>query len=573
MTKKISELQPLQSNVEAQNTCTPCLIQCRQGVCVYYKERYLYSKYDPAKAIVNLISSLEIKSDTLILIFSPCLWLGLNELLQKISSSNKIAAFEFDKNLYNFSSEILQNNFSPFKNSDSFINFFNNENISDFINFIQKNHLKRVLKIDFSAGVNFCKTQYEQIFKLSESVINQFWKNRLTLIKFGRNYSKNIFKNLLSLSNSIPFEIFSKKIEKPILVLGAGESLDFTILELKKIFLKNERARKNIFIICVDAALNPLLENAIFPDAVVSVESQLAIEKAFIGRAKSSKILLFCDLVNRSSIKKIVGGDFCYFLSNFSNLNFFEKLKQFDIMPPLFAPMGSVGLVAMEIALRLHASSNTNILFSGLDFSYSLGITHAKKTMAHKNFLMSTNRLKSIFNFDAAFGEKTQKIVSKDNRVMITSVALKNYALLFIDLFSSEKNIFDASRTGIDLHFEKINLENFLLNNKFERFQNQQNFTNQNQQNNFSKEKILTFIKSEKTELEKLKDILINGDNSIFRDKNILLSEQIEREIFDKEYLFIHFADAYKMPRTQSFYNRIRIEIDFFLKIFSLKKS
>ncbi len=67
-----------QLTTENQNFETPSLVETRQGVSVLYKDHFLYSKYDPSKAILNIISNLSIPEYSIILIFSPVLWLGLN---------------------------------------------------------------------------------------------------------------------------------------------------------------------------------------------------------------------------------------------------------------------------------------------------------------------------------------------------------------------------------------------------------------------------------------------------------------------------------------------------------------
>lgn len=551
------------NNIENKNDA-PCLINCGQGVSVLYKERYLYSKYNPEKAIKNIISNIQITDDSLVLIFSPALWIGLQDLLQKLGNNCKIVAFEFDKNLYDFSIQHLKEEFS------NRITFFNSENQFEFIHFIQSEHFKKVIKIVFSAGVNFFKQQYEELFDLTESIVNQFWKNRLTLIKFGRLFSKNIFKNLIYLPHSIPIQNFYNSIEKTILVLGAGESLNITINQLKKI------DRDNFFIIAVDAALNLLLKNKIIPDAVVAVESQIAIQKAYIGLPKNSKTLLICDLVSRHNIPKIVNGKTTFFISNFANITFFDKLKSFDILPNMIQPLGSVGLVAMKIALLFRNSAKTKILFSGLDFAYTCGITHAKETMSHIQSLISTTKLKSIYNIDAAFSTGTNFVNSKNNQKMITTISLQNYANLFIDLFLDEENIFDLRSSGIDLKFNDTDIQKLKNKNSYSKNSDLQKqlFTNQDlniiQQ---KKENILNFIQNEINDLSILKDILINGENSSLRQKLIPLPIQINNIIKDKEYLFIHFPDAFGKTNMQSFYNRLKIEIMFFLKELKISKS
>ena len=52
------------------------------------------------------------------------------------------------------------------------------------------------------------------------------WKNRVTLTKFGRRYSYNFFSNLSVLSQTVPISNYFQKISKPVLIFGAGQSID-----------------------------------------------------------------------------------------------------------------------------------------------------------------------------------------------------------------------------------------------------------------------------------------------------------------------------------------------------------
>lgn len=540
---------------ENQNFETPSLVETRQGVSVLYKDHFLYSKYDPSKAILNIISNLSIPEYSIILIFSPVLWLGLKELLAKLPATSSIAVFEYEKPLFDFAQENFPNELKDHLNNK--IQIFNKSGIKNYFTFIQKQHFRKCLKIDFSAASALYKDDYNKIFTLTQRVIDQFWKNRLTLIKFGRLYSKNIFKNLTLLSDAIPLASLYKSVTKPILVLGAGESLNTTILELKKNFSK-------FFIICVDAAAAPLLDNGITPDAIIAVEGQQVIEQSYIGTPADSKCLLIMDLVSRNHIPYITKGKYSFFVSNYADMNFFDLLKNYNLLPPVIKPLGSVGLVSMEIALKLRKDINIPVLFSGLDFSYSIGITHAKGTASHKALLSSTSKLKSVFNISSAFNTGTSSIICANGKKMITSKALESYALLFNENFEDEQNIFDIRTSGINLTSAKADLDHFieslpanLNSNSYELNLNYQAIP---------KSSITSFLQNEKQALEELKDLFTYAENSALRKKDISLNEQIDSILTNREYLFIHFPDAVGPTNPQSYYNRIRIELDFFLK-------
>ena len=544
-----------QLTTESQNFETPSLVETRQGVSVLYKDHFLYSKYDPSKAILNIISNLSIPEYSIVLVFSPVLWLGLKELLDKLPESSSIAVFEYEKPLYDFALENFPKELKDhFKNK---IQIFNKSDIKNYFTFIQKQHFRKCLKIDFSAGSALYKDDYDDILSLTQKVIDQFWKNRLTLIKFGRLYSKNIFKNLTLLSDAIPLTSLYQTVNKPILVLGAGESLDITILKLKKNFSR-------FFIICVDAAASPLLDNGITPDAIIAVEGQQVIEKSYIGSPADSKCLLIMDLVSRNHIPYITKGKYSFFISNYADMNFFELLKGSNLLPPVIKPLGSVGLVAMEIALKLRKDINIPVFFSGLDFSYSVGITHAKGTAAHKGLLFSNNKLKSVYNISSAFNTGTSSITSIDGTKMITSKALESYALLFNETFEDEQNIFDIRTSGINLTSAKVDF-NQILNSISDDLNKTNSKFNPDYQP-IERSSITSFLQNEKQALEELKDLFTYAENSSFRKRDITLNEQIDNILSNREYLYIHFPDAVGPTNPQSYYNRIRIELDFFLK-------
>jgi uncharacterized protein YeeX (DUF496 family) len=70
-------------------------------------------------------------------------------------------------------------------------------------------------------------------------------------------------------------------------------------------------------------------------------------------------------------------------------------------------------------------------------------------------------------------------------------------------------------------------------------------------------EKVKKFLIDELKSLEELRTILITGKKT----------EKIIPIIKEREYLYLHFPDGYKEPTLDiSFLNRIRAEIDFFIK-------
>ena len=232
----------------------PCPVKTAQGFSVKYKGRFLYSKYNPSANILRSISSLNILPGTLILCISPCLCYGIEELAEILPDDCFLAGCERDEELFNIADEACKNfecrkngKFVMLKSKELFslpenINRYGENNFSMF----KAGIFRRAVKIDFSAGADFYADFYAELFSAVTDSIGRFWKNRLTLIKFGKRYSRNFFLNLSQSADSYSLPV----IRKPILVAGAGESLERTVAELAK----NMHLRENFFIISADAA-------------------------------------------------------------------------------------------------------------------------------------------------------------------------------------------------------------------------------------------------------------------------------------------------------------------------------
>ena len=559
-----------------------------EAYTVQYKNRFLYSKYNPEKNIISAIEKTEILPGTLVIIFSPCLFYGIEALAKKcgaeLGKSVFIIAVEAEEKLRQFS---LEQNSRLESLPKGALQFFPNDaldaqGINLFLQELSSSYRKKIaglslpppgifrraIRFDFSGGVFFHADFYAQFFALSQNGIAQFWKNRLTLVKLGRLFCKNIFKNLPLASSGISFEGLEKKIEMPILVLGAGESLEKTILELKELGEKIE----DIFIIAVDAALAPLLSAGIKIDAVVANEAQIAIEKAYIGTKGAAaflrkKPILFCDLVSRHTIPRITEFPPCFFFSEFEKNNFCAKLEECGILPRKIPPLGSVGLSATYIATLLRKDDGVPILISGLDFSFSCGKTHANGTMAHKARLLQHCRTAPCENYAAAFSQGAEKIFAKNGKRVFTTKNLSGYAALFQSIFSSAKNIFDCGEEGLNLGIARANSIPF---GKREFYFEKQNFFDEK---NETKKNAIDFLQEEKRALLALADILSNGENAESREKAIPYNEQIMRLLESREYLYLHFPDGESPKLEKNFLNRVRAQIDFFLKEIDLAAS
>lgn len=534
-----------------QKPCAVQKIETSQGFSVSYKEHLLYSKYNPRKNIITAVENLQLLSGTIILCCSPVLGYGIKELLQKLPENCFIILCEAEQELFDFTTtekslELSDNRIINCKPEE-----LNNLPLKLY-DLAVTGLYKRVIRLDMSAGTQFQKDYYDKLFTACSDSVMTFWKNRITLTKFGRRYSKNLFENLHYLSDSKPITDFFNTIEKPIIVFGAGESTQKLINGLLHRCAPRNDVFKSFYILCADTALQPLLKNGIHPDGVFIEEAQAVITKAFIGVPED--IQIFAGLSSIPTLAhKTANKNISYFFTEYTKAKFIENLKSKSFMPPANMPFGSVGLTAVYYALKFRKDESVPVYVTGLDFSYSTGVTHTKNALAHILRLITGNRLISIANYSAAYGTAAEQFIDKSGRKFITTPSLKNYAAMFNNLFGNTKNLFDSGECGIPLAIPKAFPEpsdKNEMNIKTTVFSQSQN------------EEIQNYLENEKKSLEYLRELL-TGKTEFTGEE---LSEEIKKIVEPREYLYLHFPDGYKFTLNQSFLNRIRTELDFFLK-------
>ncbi|MBR1721264.1 MAG: DUF115 domain-containing protein [Treponema sp.] len=547
----------------------PCLVETAQGFSVSYKNRLLYFKYSPDKAISGTIKNLDILPGTLILALSPALWLGLPSLLKKLPENCLVLGIETDKKLHELAQSQLEKQKSailkdsqgqvfllPYEENDFIVNILTGERKSSAFTLPPPSTFRRAIALEMSAGVQFSREKYTLISSLAQNSIASFWKNRITLIKLGRLYSRNLFKNLPLLTQAADFRSLFHQIDRPIFVFGAGESLEASI---KTIGVK---LIQKAFVVSVDAAAPALKAYGIPIDAVIAVEGQLAIEKAYIG-ASAKDSLIIADTSSRPAVLKHSKTGFSFFASKYTDASFFKDLSEKEFFPPSLPPLGSVGLTATYIALCLRKDTNVAVFLTGLDFSFSLGRTHAKATPAHINQLCSSNRFKPIENYRAAFRSGASRIQGKGKNFVFTDTALSSYAKSFTDFFSGVPNLFDAGEQGLFLGLSQIEPEK--IKSYLSGISCPSLHLTDILKTKDKKSAIKEYLTEEEKALNRIKELLMFGKD--VESCSSTIEEELSCLISKREYLFLHFPDGYKCDTSDlSFLKRVRSQLDFFLK-------
>lgn len=546
-------------------TQKPCLVQTGQGFSLSYQNRLLYSKYAPQKAIVQTVERLPLLPHTLILCVSPCLWHGLPELLAKLPTHCFVLGIEADEHLHEVAATSLQNLLAQRQTGNGApppVALLRTDEIMDIVEIISTgkgraaslpplHSFRRAIMLEMSGGTAFHADDYRRIARAAQDTIAAFWKNRATLTKLGRLFSRNLFRNLAALPRSVPLAAYHKTVERPIVVFGAGESAGQTIAAMPC------GTWRSCFVLAVDAALPVLVASGITPHAIVAVESQLAIEKAYIGCTKTNATI-FADMSSRQQVTAHTTGAVCYIASRFADTRFLADLRARGLLPPDVPALGSVGLTATYLALNLRATSDVPVYVTGLDFSFSPGATHTRGAPAHTARLAAANRLMPAAHYNAAFRTGAGFAQGK-NGAVCTDRALSGYAQQFAGFFGGTKNLFDLGASGLPLGIARADGIADTPPSPYIYRKNELSFGDDLQQHTDA------FFAQEIAALERLKDLLTHGERAA--SPGTTAREEIAQMLARREYLYLHFPDGYQCNADDlSFLKRVRGEIDVFLK-------
>ncbi len=546
----------------------PCLVETPQGFSVIYRNRLLYSKYSPARQILAKIASLRPMPGTAFLCCSPVLTYGLSELLSLIPEGCAVICCEYDDALRNF--EENSGGFRGLIESDGRI-FFPDRNDLMRLPLILNTRgaalgegrkplpppgtFRRAVRIDFSAGINPHQEFYAELERACMESVRRFWTNRFTLVRFGRKYSENMFRNLSRITETTPIGNFFGQTDRPIIVFGAGESADFP---------SSIEDRERYCVLCADTALRPLAARGIIPDGVFIEEAQNVITEAFIGTAEYG-IRIFAGLTAVPSILEAAKDPrkVSFFASRYTDSDFLDRMAEEPFFPPENIPLGSVGLTAVFYALKFRRNRDIPVFTYGLDFSYSAGRTHMRGTFHGTAALSASSRLVPPDNYSAAFSETAVRMTGKDGKDVFTTPALLGYRDTFTAMFGNTPSLLDSGCTGLPLGIPSgrpaPHPYSADAKEKDTDFPDGDNFSD-------GVYKSLTaYFRGELDALTELKRLLTGGAAGTGN-----LAELIEEKAEPREYLYLHFPDGWKFSTDLPFLKRISIETDFFIKKFRL---
>jgi len=527
----------------------------------------LLSPHDPVRRCEKTADAVAIKDRTLYFCPSPLYGWGVARflsLLEKEAPGSGVLCIEADPELY----ELSLKNIEACVTGNSKFRITNITQAEELLAFVNDNWGARIFRrveiIRFTGGWRLSADLYDSLCETLRNGIASDWSNVLTLTKLGRLYIRNAFRNLdlIHQYNSITEISFG---DSPVLVMGAGPSLDETLDALAECFADTlgDPGKRAFRIVCVDTCLGVLKERDIKPDIAVILESQHWNLNDFIG-CKGWEVSAAADLSALPQSTRVLGGQGFLFMTPWTNLRVFKRLREKKLLPAGIEPLGSVGLTAVEIARR---AGSGKIIISGLDFSYTADKYHTRGTPGHRAALNTQSRFKRIVN-KAAFGDYSFAAVSKSGISVKSDPVMRHYRDLFEQEFGGTERIFDIEGSGLPLGARTLSIEE-AVNVLSQEQRVSGNFQKRKYKGAEEKKQELNFFTGNEMEmLEELKDILTGGKAADKRRLGFIIDEC--------DYLWAHFPDFAGGLNADidnlSFLKRLRAELDPMIDLLSAKQ-
>ncbi|MDR0316279.1 MAG: DUF115 domain-containing protein [Treponema sp.] len=534
----------------------------------------LLSGIDPAGRAERIADAVPLLERTLYLCPSPLYGYGLERLLARLAPHSALLCIEADAELFALSRE----HFSAALKTNQQLRLTNVTDAAALCALTRQTWgpraFRRVEMVRLSGGWQLFPELYESLADALRREIALDWGNALTLTKLGRRYIRNAMRNLALIPCCPSLEKLSFG-DAPVLVLGAGPSLDKLLKGLLLRYGEGIKAphTRPFRIVCVDTCLPSLREWGITPDLAVILESQHWNLRDFIG-SSGWKVPAAMDISALPRSAEILRGGLFLFFTPWTELRIFGRLKALGLLPATLAPLGSVGLSAVEIARRV---SRGIIITGGIDFSFTLDAYHARSTPGHLSKLSAQSRFVSLLNAGPAFAHAAYSIAAKSGQQVRSNPAMRNYRDLFQQEFASDPRLFDIAGSGLPLGVKTILPEEAFaaLDTGFskEAEKIEDSCAVPLAEQSACAEKLRAFIHDEAERLRLLRDMLCGSAAPSL--------EQLDTLIDECDYLWGHFPDyagaggrrpdmaelAAGSPLALSFLKRLRAEIDSFLKL------
>jgi hypothetical protein len=390
----------------------PLLVDTGRGFSVTWQGRHLYSSRDPRASVQRRINGWEPQEDTLYLIPSPLLGYGFKELKEKLPPGSFLLGVERYQELMALAQPYLTDDIFDGIRSQ-IIRTESAAALSRYVTELGLDRFKRCRRIDLTGGSRLAAEFYGELEQALGRLIFQHWQTRASLVRMGPLWFRNIWRN---------FPLFAKgpsvgelSVTGAIMLCGAGESLEESLPLIR-------RHREKLFLCAVDTAYPALTESGILPDAVFNLDGQFYNFYDFY-RHGGRELHLISDITAYPASLRLKGIKPWFFSSRFAENRLLTNLEAENLLPCSLPPLGSVGVSALYLCTLL---GDGPYLFTGLDFSYKPGKSHARGTVFHQIYLNRTDRL----NPDGGLTELSLKRPARSLPGRKTGIALRSDTVL-----------------------------------------------------------------------------------------------------------------------------------------------
>ncbi|GAB1455460.1 hypothetical protein MASR2M48_07670 [Spirochaetota bacterium] len=396
----------------------PLLVDTGGGFSIRYRGRWLYSRHRPDAAAKAALASTSITPETLYILPSPCLCYALIELLERLPESSAILCVEADVKLMSLTSSVMTDDSRYREANGSRLVLCSADDALAAYRELEANtagRFRRAVELSLSGGRALFESVYAQTLAGIEHDIGLRFRNRLSLVRMGRLWARNVISNLgaMDWASIEPFRYDGR----PLVVCGAGPSLDRALSMLKS-------RRDAITIIACDTASGALARAGVMPDAVVCLEAQVYNVGDFLP-LNMSPVHLIADISSHPASFHNVSGPKSLTLSAWTDSAFLSRLAAAGLPITTVPALASVGVLALRLARLLGGA----LIVTGLDFSFNQGKTHCLGSPADIRARSIQTRLeRDSASWRASFREGVCR--AEDS---LTDPALSLYATLAAD--------------------------------------------------------------------------------------------------------------------------------------------
>jgi len=410
----------------------------RKGFITYkFRDRYLYSNYDPYQEAAVFVENSERKSGKSALTFCGADFVN-TALLKK--GYQTILSFE----------PII---FDDISDSSAILRC---RTINELETNIVKNNIDPV-QIELFIWFPFIESDaptFLQYLKRIKNILNKITLSNKTEKYFGfvetRNFLRNVYVN-----NKFNILCRSKKATNPALIIASGYSLINNIEFIKS-------ASNKAYLFALPSALPFLEKSGIIPDFAIVTDPGYP---SYYHLSKFKKnIFAIAPLSIQPTITSLTNYKFLFFnYRGFLDTIIFEGEN--SVSSP---PEGSVIFNLLNILPQL--GFDTSII-AGLDFSYYKNRSHINEGYFEREYFAQSDYFKSIdFHLKRISAQKDKITYSVNNSTFYSDVSLKVYYEHFIDRqYDLEILTPDSCYNPLSDKFKKIGKEYFnSFKNKFD---------------------------------------------------------------------------------------------------------